>query len=173
MFTIFPQSFTNPKATKCSRFVHKMQHLCIFNFPVFYSHIPHFITIRNEVAKVMFLQASVCPLGGGGVCLSACYDTTPPRADTPWEQTPPWEADPAGADTPPEIRSLLRMVRILLECILVLYIRFIRTNLLRTSLQLHLTLKAHVKGTDYGTLMSHIISSQSLRQSAPALYEEP
>ena len=101
MFTIFPQSFTNPKATKCSRFVHKMQHLCIFNFRVFYSHIPHFITIRNEVAKVMFLQASVCPWGGGGVCLSACSDTTPPRADTPERQTPPQKQTPPGSRHPP------------------------------------------------------------------------
>ena len=109
---------------------------------------PHIFTVRNEVAKVMFLQASVCPRrgGGGGVCLSACFDTThSPRADTPREQTPPgsrhppradthtWrrhppeqtpsrkQTPPLGADTPPlpEIRSLLRTVRILLECILV------------------------------------------------------
>ena len=30
------------------------------------------ITVRNEVSKVMFLQASVCP-GGGAVCHIACY----------------------------------------------------------------------------------------------------
>ena len=111
------------------------------------------ITVRNEVAKVMFLQASVCPQGGWG-CLPQCmvgYHTpqsrhthppgadtpleqTPPRADTPREQTPPradtpWSRHPPeqtlpppGADTlpPPEIRSLLRTVRILLECNLVL-----------------------------------------------------
>ena len=33
-------------------------------------------------------------MGGRGVCLSACWDTTPP------EQTPPG-AEPPGADTPP------------------------------------------------------------------------
>ena len=53
----------------------------------------------------------------------------PPGADTPWERTPrgrhpPQSRNPPGADTPgsrhpPEIRSLLRTVRILLECILV------------------------------------------------------
>ena len=59
-----------------------------------------FITVRNEVAKVMFLQASVCPQGGGwGVCLSACWDTTPPGADTP---PPGADTPPPGADTPPE-----------------------------------------------------------------------
>ena len=66
-------------------------------------------------------------------------EQTPPRgADTPGsrdppEQTPPGSRCPPGADTPreqmppreqapppPEIRSLLRTVRILLECILVL-----------------------------------------------------
>ena len=44
----------------------------------------------NEVvAKVIFLHLFVI-LFTGGVCLSACWDTTPP------EQTPP------GVDTPPE-----------------------------------------------------------------------
>ena len=47
------------------------------------------ITVRNEVAKVMSLQASVCPQGGCvGVCLSACWDTTPPGADTPQADDP-------------------------------------------------------------------------------------
>ena len=99
-------------------------------------------TVRNEFAKVMFLQACVCP--GGDVCLSACWDTTPweqkpphppeqpappPEQTHPLEQTttrsrhPPPGADPPGTDTPPEQtppRPLLRTVRILLECILVL-----------------------------------------------------
>ena len=94
------------------------------------------ITVRNQVARVMFLQACVCPQGGW--CLPQCmlgYHTLPPRADTPQEQTPPGSGPPGadtppqsrhppGADTPgsrhpPEIRSLLRTVRILLECILV------------------------------------------------------
>ena len=55
---------------------------------------------------------------GGGVCLSACWDTTPPKAgplvaDTPQEQTPPKSRHPQeqtpprsrhplGADTPQE-----------------------------------------------------------------------
>ena len=59
-------------------------------------------TVRNEVVKVMFLQASVCPRGGGG-CLPQCVlGYHPPRADTPREQTPPGADIPPGADTPPE-----------------------------------------------------------------------
>ena len=79
-------------------------------------------TVRNEVAKVMFLQACVCP-HGGGECLPQCMLGCPPRAvtppgadTTPQEQTPPWEQTPPeqtapgadtqsrhspGADTPP------------------------------------------------------------------------
>ena len=53
-------------------------------------------TVRNKVAKVMFLQASVCPQGGGGVCLSAWWDS---RHPPPLEQTPPPEQTPPGADT--------------------------------------------------------------------------
>ena len=43
-------------------------------------------TVRNKVAKVMFLHLSVI-LFTGGVCLSACWDTTPP------DQVPPPKAD--------------------------------------------------------------------------------
>ena len=71
-------------------------------------------TVRNEVAKVMFLQASVCPQGlGVRGCLPQCmvgYHTPcprsmdPPSADTPLEQTPradtPWSRHHPGADTP-------------------------------------------------------------------------
>ena len=67
-------------------------------------------------------------------------EQTPPRADTPLEQTPPGadtplpqqhltpqsrhplEQTPPWEQTPPEIWSLLRTVRILLECILVFII---------------------------------------------------
>ena len=81
-----------------------------------------------------------------GVCLSACWDTTPPQEQTPpWEQTPPSSRHPRGQTHPPGIRhpqeqtppeqtprrsrhpprSRLQYtvnehpVRILLECILV------------------------------------------------------
>ena len=74
------------------------------------------ITLWNEVAKVMFSQASVWP-PRGGVCLSAWWDTPPweqtpppwsrhPRSRHPLEQTPPWSRHPPsrqpplGADTP-------------------------------------------------------------------------
>ena len=68
-------------------------------------------TVRNEVAKVMFLQASVCPQGGRGVGVSASVDAgiphplgadTPPRADTPQGADTPQEQTPPRADTPPE-----------------------------------------------------------------------
>ena len=82
--------------------------------------------------------------GGEGVCLSACWDTTPPPgADPPWSR-PPQSRHPPGADTPleqtpphrsrhpppeqtPQLGSRLqhtvyeRPVCILLECILVIY----------------------------------------------------
>ena len=50
------------------------------------------VTGRNElVAKVMFLQVCVILLMGGGVCLSACWDTT--HTHTPRDQTPPLGPD--------------------------------------------------------------------------------
>ena len=56
-----------------------------------------FITGRNEVvAKVMFLLVSVILSTGGGVCLSACWDTSPP----PRERRPPKEGDPPGRRHP-------------------------------------------------------------------------
>ena len=70
---------------------------------------------------------------GEGVCLSACWDTTPPGADTPQEQTPPGPDPPSRhppRTRPPQNRHphrtrlqhtvYERPVRILLECILVL-----------------------------------------------------
>ena len=98
------RKFIGQKTLKCTRRVYKHSLYSLLSFTVPFLYAPHgvkFITVRNEVAKVMFLQASVCPRGGG--CLPECmlgYHT------------------PLGADTPPE-QALLRMVRILLECILV------------------------------------------------------
>ena len=55
------------------------------------------------MAKVIFLHLSVI-LFTGGVCLSECWDTTPPPgadispgADTPWEQTQPQSRHPPGS----------------------------------------------------------------------------
>ena len=70
-----------------------------------------FITVRNEVAKVMFLQACVCPHGGGVVSASVHAEiphptrskppeSRHPRADTPRSRHPP------GADTSPRSRHL-------------------------------------------------------------------
>ena len=107
------------------------------------THTLSFVTFiyyrpQRSWAKVMFLQVCVILFTGRGVCLSACWDTTPqeqtpprsrhppPGADTPWEQTPPpqEQTPPRVADTPPEQSRLRhtvneRPVRILLECILV------------------------------------------------------
>ena len=67
----------------------------------------------------------------GGVCLSACWDTTPREQTHPPSRHPPGaDTHPSRADTtpgsrhppeqtPPGRRLPLRTVRILLECILV------------------------------------------------------
>ena len=51
----------------------------------------------------MFLQVCVCPQGGEGVCLSACWDAIPPdQADPPESGRPPRDqADPPGPGRPP------------------------------------------------------------------------
>ena len=59
----------------------------------------HFYRPQRSWGKVMFLQASVILSTGGGVCLSACWDTPPPRADPPGAGTPQ-ELAPPGADPP-------------------------------------------------------------------------
>ena len=62
----------------------------------------------------MFSQACVILFtGGGGVCLSACWDTTSPGADTPRGR--PLLAQSMLGDT-----VNARALRILLECNLVL-----------------------------------------------------
>ena len=80
------------------------------------SNIRHLYRPQRSWGKVMFSQACVI-LFTGGVCLSACWDTTPrTRHPLPQEQTPqgtpppgvdppewtPWEqTSPPGADPPP------------------------------------------------------------------------
>ena len=59
---------------------------------------------QQSWAKVMFLQASVI-LSTGGVCLSACLDTTPPESRHPPRSRPPrtrlpGSRHPLGADPP-------------------------------------------------------------------------
>ena len=58
---------------------------------------PRIFTVRNEVAKVMFLQLSVCPQWG--VCLSASWDTHPP---TRTRYPPPDQAPPKDQASPQE-----------------------------------------------------------------------
>ena len=70
----------------------------------------HFFTGRNEVvAKVIFLHLFVILFTGGGFCLNACWDTTPPdQADppSPDQMPPPDQADPPPPrdqeDPPPD-----------------------------------------------------------------------
>ena len=80
---------------------------------------------QRSWGKVMFLHVSVI-LFTGGICLSACWDTTtpgtrhpPPRTrHPPVDQAPPGTRHTPGADTTP-LRSAcweIRAVCILLEC---------------------------------------------------------
>ena len=71
----------------------------------FYSHlyIVLIFTVRNEVAKDMFLQACVCPHGGGSASVHAGIPH-PPEKTPPREQTHPPEADPPGNRHPPRSR---------------------------------------------------------------------
>ena len=73
---------------------------------------------QTKFAKVIFLHVSVShSVHRGGVCLSACWDTSP-RAEPP----PPLAHPPSG--TPPPAQSMLedtvnaRAIRILLNAIL-------------------------------------------------------
>ena len=90
---------------------------------------PKFLSILLPAATKLGqgnIFTSVCLSTGGGVCLSACWDTHPPRG-----RHPPRTRHPLGSQTPPRreqtpLGSRLqhtvneRPVRILLECILVL-----------------------------------------------------
>ena len=56
---------------------------------------------QRSCGKVMFLHLSVI-LSTGGVCLSACWDTTPPgQTPPPTGQTPPLGRHPLLGRTPP------------------------------------------------------------------------
>ena len=95
-------------------------------------------TIRNEVAKVMFLHLSVCPQGGitwAGTLRDQVHppgpgtppwdqvyphwdQVHPPGPGTPPGQVPPYQVHPRDQVHPPSRQLLLRTVRILVECIL-------------------------------------------------------
>ena len=93
---------------------------------------PHRLMLLPSATKLRRLCFYRCvSVHTGGVCLSACWDTTPPGADTPGSRHPPGADTPQSrhpptrsrhprADTPPPERwPLLRTVHILLECVLV------------------------------------------------------
>ena len=125
---------------------HKHANVCVkivnllFLCYVFYlTSFKDFITARKRSLRRLcfYTCQSVILFTGRGVCLSACWDSKPPGADppgadtpqeqTPLEQTPPGTDTPAQADTPPPAQCMLGdtankwAVRILLECILVVY----------------------------------------------------
>ena len=87
------------------------------------------ITVRNKVVKVMFLHVSVCPQGGVPGQVPPWDQVHPLGPGTPCRYqvhpplgpgTPPGTRYiPPGPGTPPRRRLLLRTVRILLECIIV------------------------------------------------------
>ena len=94
--------------------------IAIFMSPAILRSILKVLTLlftgRNEVvAKVIFLQVSVCPRGGGGClpqCMLGCHtppDGEPPRLEKPppWPgwRTPPrpgWRTPPARDREPPQ-----------------------------------------------------------------------
>ena len=87
-----------------------------------------FTACKRSLRRLCFYTClSVILYMGGGVCLSACWDSRlpPPEQTYPWEQTSPQEqTPPPGADSPLTQCMLgdtanKRAVRILLECILV------------------------------------------------------
>ena len=62
----------------------------------------HYIYLpQTKFAKFMFLHVCGILSTGGGVCLSACWDTTPLGADTPPGADPPGTSDPPGSRHPP------------------------------------------------------------------------
>ena len=74
----------------------KLSHLTLMNHIVYYRP-------QRSWAKVMFLQASVILLTGGG-CLPQCMLGHPPSRHPPWKQTPP-EQTPHPSRHPPPPRS--------------------------------------------------------------------
>ena len=89
---------------------------------------------RRSCGKVMFLHLSVILSTGEmcipawtvqGMCIPACsghggvYHRPPPRRTPSWADTP-WAGTPRQTPPLPPRRPLQRMVRILLECILIL-----------------------------------------------------
>ena len=60
----------------------------------------HIYRPQRSWGKVVF--TCVCDsVHRGGICLSACWDTTPEIRKPPWEQAPPGSRSP-GAGTPPK-----------------------------------------------------------------------
>ena len=77
-----------------------------------FSIVETFLPSATKLRRLCFYRHLSVHRGGGGVCLSAWWDTTPPiadtplgadtppRADTPWSRHPPRSRHPPEADTP-------------------------------------------------------------------------
>ena len=76
---------------------------------VYYNRTMGLLPSAKKLRRLCFYRRVSVHRGVGGVCFSACWDTTPPTpsgADPPTgsrppEQTPPWSRHPPRADPPP------------------------------------------------------------------------
>ena len=78
-----------------------------------------FHRLETKFGRVMFLHQSVCPQEGGSASVHAAIPPPPEHTLHPGRRHPP-----GSRPLHPSRRLLLRMVRILLECILV-YLNFV------------------------------------------------
>ena len=76
--------------------------------PITVSYLRISLPSATKLRRLCFYRC-VSVHRGGGVCLSACWDTPPPEQTSPWEQTPPprsrhplEQTAPPRADTPPQ-----------------------------------------------------------------------
>ena len=83
--------------------------LCTVNIHCLRGFFKGLLSSATKLRKLCFYTCLSVHRVGGGVCLSACWDTTPPGAGTfqtryPPEQTLPREQAPPGSRHPPRTR---------------------------------------------------------------------
>ena len=86
-------SFTNIHSVRMDPGFRRINHLDP-TFPCFYRP-------QRSWGKVIFSQASVILFTRGGVCLSACWDTTPGKETPPGKESAPWQGVRPLARRPP------------------------------------------------------------------------